>query len=147
MLLKLRCFWETDHNIKISRTIVFTINLGLRCFWETQPRQLVDEKLTKIKIQFIQNEIHFKERFSTKQNLMKWSKSCLTRLKLCILLLVLFTFHTFNSIVDLQTLFVQIAAHSFNYEFCTHKLKGFKSSSRIIVHAYINHYDTKIITK
>jgi len=29
----LRCFWETDHNIKISRTIF----LGLRWFWETQP--------------------------------------------------------------------------------------------------------------
>ncbi len=34
---KLRCFWEIDHNIKISHTIVFTNFLGLRCFWEMQP--------------------------------------------------------------------------------------------------------------
>ncbi len=37
VLLKLRCFWETGRNIKISRTIVFTNFLGSRCFWETQP--------------------------------------------------------------------------------------------------------------
>lgn len=34
--------------------------------------QLVDETFIKIKIQFVQNEIRFKERLSTKQNLMKW---------------------------------------------------------------------------
>lgn len=33
---------------------------------------LVDETFIKIKIQFIQNEIHFKEMLSTKQNLIKW---------------------------------------------------------------------------
>ena len=49
------------------------------CFIFIKSRQLIDETLIKIKIQFIQNEIHFKERLSTKQNLMKWSKSCLTQ--------------------------------------------------------------------
>ena len=34
--------------------------------------KLVDETFIKIKIQFVQNEIRFKERLSTKQNLMKW---------------------------------------------------------------------------
>ncbi len=37
------------------------------CFLFIKSRQLVDEKLIKIKIQFIQNEIHFKESLSTKQ--------------------------------------------------------------------------------
>lgn len=39
-----RCFWETDRNIKITGTIVFTINLGLRCFWETQPWSICQEQ-------------------------------------------------------------------------------------------------------
>ncbi len=45
MLLKLRCFWETDRNIKISRTIFFTNFLGLRCFWETQPSLLLTNRV------------------------------------------------------------------------------------------------------
>ena len=39
---------------------------------------MVDENLIKIKIQFIQNEIHFKERLS-KQLQLQRTKSCLTR--------------------------------------------------------------------
>ncbi len=35
VLLKLRCFWETDRNIKISHTIFFKNVLGLPYFWET----------------------------------------------------------------------------------------------------------------
>jgi len=42
-------------------------------------RQLVDETLIEIKIEFLPNEIHFKERLTIKQNLMKWSNLCLTR--------------------------------------------------------------------
>ena len=37
------------------------------------------KKNIKIKIQCIQNEIHFKERLSTMQILIKWSQSCLAR--------------------------------------------------------------------
>jgi len=39
------------------------------CFLFITSRELVDEKLIKIKIQCIQNKIYFKERLSTKQNL------------------------------------------------------------------------------
>ena len=42
------------------------------CFLFIKYMQLVDETFIKIKIQFVQNEIRFKERLSTKQNLMKW---------------------------------------------------------------------------
>ena len=50
------------------------------------------------------------------------------------------------------SLFVQIASHSFNFEFCTRKLKGMDktflqhvSSSLISVLARVNHIETIII--